>query len=87
MSRVHTFRIWRAGEVVWGETMCEAPGCFRPAVLLADFDDDRGRGVPLCVDDADVLLERQVVLAEFPGPVSRLALPDPWEHARAEVSF
>lgn len=79
---VDTFRVWRLDEVAWGVTSCEAPGCFHTAEVLADFDDGRDVGVPLCLDDADLLLERTVAIAEFPEPRSHLNLPDPWEHAR-----
>lgn len=78
-----TFRTWHEGELVWGATMCEAPGCFAPAAVLADFDVERGRGIPLCLEDADALLERSVAIAETPREFSD-ALPDPWELRRRD---
>ena len=80
-----TFREWRGDELVWGSTMCEAPGCFRYAEVLADYDVRRDAGVPVCVDDADVLLERQVALAIAQDAGVRAELPDPWELARRPV--
>lgn len=77
------FRVWRVDDVVWGETACEAPGCHRPAELLAEFEDYPSRGVPLCVDDADLLLERTVAIAEHPELAYRLG--DPWELRRPIV--
>jgi hypothetical protein len=76
---VSSFRTWRFDDVVWGVTSCEAAGCFAPAEVLADYDYRRDDGVPVCVHDADVLLERAVAIAEGG---SHVELPDPWEYQR-----
>lgn len=81
MSAVDTFRVWLYDEVAWGLTMCEAPGCLRAAALLADFDERRREGVPVCFVDAGVLLERAFAVAEAPHK----QLPDPWEYQRPPV--
>src|SRR4051812_36375610 len=72
------FRVWEYEAVSWGDTLCEAPGCLRAAELLADFDERRREGVPVCVSDADVLLDRACAVAILPGS----PLPDPWEYQR-----
>lgn len=59
--------------VVWGMTGCEAPSCLTPAALLYDFERDAG-GVPLCLDCADRVLDRDIAVAV--GDVSQL--PDIW---------
>lgn len=74
------FRVWRSSDIAWGLTMCEAPGCFRSAAVLADYDQALDVGVPVCLDDADVLLER--FAAQEWGRVDQLA--DPWELARRQ---
>lgn len=79
-AAVDTFRTWRMDAVAWGDTLCEAPGCFRPADLLADYDERRDEGVPVCCTDADVLLERWVAVDESRAVAGRL--PDPWEAGR-----
>ena len=81
MSAVDAFRVWAGHHVAWGSTLCEAPGCLRPAEVLADVN-DAGAGIPLCVDDADTLLERE--LAVIDGPRPPLELPDPWELRRRQ---
>lgn len=42
---------WAYDDVVWGSTECQRKACSRPAACLFD-------GLPLCIDDADELLER-----------------------------
>lgn len=66
-------RTWRFDEVVWGETLCEAPGCLAAAAMVAELD-DRDRGWPVCLLDADRLFERAAAVdlltdsyAPFPG--------------------
>lgn len=76
MSATDVFRLWKMDEVEWGVTACEAPGCFAPAVLLAELDEFY-RGIPLCLDDAELLLDRTLAL-ELEG------LPDPWELRRRQ---
>jgi hypothetical protein len=75
-----SFRVWPSFAVAWGETLCEAPGCVRAAELLADFDEWRFEGVPVCCVDADLMAERWAALAE--NPAAGFVLPDPWEAAR-----
>jgi hypothetical protein len=54
--RSEAMRSWRAADVTWGDTFCEAPGCFKAAELLAEYHAERELGVPLCLDDAETLL-------------------------------
>lgn len=65
-------REWAYDEVAWGETDC-ACGCMKPAQLLYD-------GVPLTIECADLLLERQQAIAI--APRLREQLPWVWEGPR-----
>lgn len=77
MSESGAFRVWRESDVDWSDGACEAPGCFRRPELLADFDEVRREGVPVCLEDAEVLLERSLAVE-----LAVVELPDPWELAR-----
>ena len=55
---VSFLRVWEYGAVRWGLTVCEAPGCFAVAAVLCDADEWALRGVPLCLDCAGLMLER-----------------------------
>lgn len=58
---------WRDEDVTWGETECQRKMCSNMAELLFD-------GQPLCIDDADDLLDRIVAVELYPD--MREMLPD-----------
>lgn len=61
MSAAASPRLWLYNNVTWGVTLCEAPRCALTAEILADEVD--GRGVPLCLDCADLWLDRATAVA------------------------
>lgn len=58
---------WRGDDIVPGSTECQRKSCSKPAEVVLD-------GLPLCIDDADSLLER--VQAVELAPELRELLPD-----------
>ncbi len=70
-------RRWREYQMVWGETVCEAPGCFAVAEVLAEHDEALDEGVPVCVDCCGLLFERAAAVAIYCG--DQLSLPSPFE--------
>lgn len=57
-------RRWAERDVCWGSTYCEVPGCDLPADGL--WEHAHGAGLPLCVEHADLLLERVQAIGEAP---------------------
>ena len=71
-----TMRTWPYTAVPWTLMTCEAPHCLSYAAVLYDVD-ERDIGVPVCLEHADVLLERFAAIDL--GRVERL--PALWETA------
>lgn len=53
-------RTWDYSEVVWGESLCDAPRCSSPGELLCD-------GELRCVSHADEELERVIAVELNPS--------------------
>ncbi len=69
--------VWAYHEIVWGSQGClGADDCMAPAACLYD-------GQPLCLDCADLLLERHLAIAERPELLT--LLPPLWDYTPPET--
>lgn len=73
-DKILRLEVW---EVRWGVAFCTgAESCARYAELLYD-------GQPLCIDCADLLLQRHVAISENPALLT--SLPPLWEWSPGEA--